>query len=160
MFTWYLVGPVLSKVLKLHLWPTILVVQSMYIKLQICIDFFLYPPPQKKNIYIYRYVEKIFNMTIILATALWPLHFKYRTILTSCCSVWNMNWQWETEWVSKRARVPAFPPGCSCSPTSAPPSLTEPHKWQLQLASVTTTPKIDGQVFLMETVTWSDFHSP
>ena len=94
------------------------------------------------------------------ATAFWPLHPKYRTFLTSCCSVWNMNWQWETEWVSKWARVPASPPGCSCCPTSAPPSLTEPHKWQLQLSSVTSTPKIDGQVFLMETVTWSDFHGP
>ena len=40
-------------------------------------------------------------------TALWPLHSKYRTILTSCCSVWSMNWQWETEWVSKWASVPA-----------------------------------------------------
>ena len=93
-------------------------------------------------------------------TALCPLHSKYRTILTSCCSVWNMNWQWETEWASKWARVSASPPGCSCCPTSAPPSLTEPHKWQLQLSSVTSTPKIDGQAFLMETVTWSDSHGP
>ena len=99
-------------------------------------------------------------MTSDSLTAHWPLHPKYRTILTSCCSVWNMNWQWKTEWVSKWARVPASPPGCSCCPTSAPPSLTEPHKWQLQLSSVTSPPKIDGQVFLMETVTWSDFYGP
>ena len=52
MFTWYLVGPVLSKVLKLHLWPTNLVVQSIYIKLQICIDFFYIPPPPPKKKYI------------------------------------------------------------------------------------------------------------
>ena len=80
-------------------------------------------------------------------TALWPLNPKYRTILTSSCSVWNMNWQWETEWLSKWARIPASPPGCSCCPTSAPPSLTEPHKWQLQLSSVTCTPKIDRKGF-------------
>ena len=51
--------------------------------------------------------------------------------------------QWETEWVIKWARVPASPPGCSCCPTSAPSSPTEPHKRQLQLSSVTITSKID-----------------
>ena len=63
-----------------------------------------------------------------------------------------------SEWVSEPGSL--SPPGCSWCPTSAPPSLTEPHKRQLQLSSVTSTPRIDGQVFLMETVTWSDFHGP
>ena len=29
-----------------------------------------------------------------------------------------------------------------------------------QLSSVTSIPKIDGHVFLMERVTWRDFHGP
>ena len=60
--------------------------------------------------------------------------------------------------------MPQCPPsafsaqGCSSLLASAPPSPKDPHYWQLQLSSVTSTPKIDGQVFLMETVTWKDFH--
>ena len=49
---------------------------------------------------------------------------------------------------------------CSCCPVSAPPSFKEPHWWQLQLSSVSSIPKINGQVFLMETVTWNDCYRP
>ena len=48
---------------------------------------------------------------------------------------------------------------CSSWPASTPPSPKEPHWWKLQLLSVTSTTKFDGQVFLMETITLSDFHS-
>ena len=39
-------------------------------------------------------------------------------------------------------------------------TLTEPHQRKLQLYSATSNPKIDGEVLLMETVTWSNFHGP
>ena len=57
-------------------------------------------------IYILKRLSKLTTLSLadtsqVSITALWPLHPKYRTILTSCCGVWNMNWLWETEWMSK-----------------------------------------------------------
>ena len=65
-----------------------------------------------------------------------------------------------TQWVSEWGTLPASPPVCSCCLASAPSSLTEPHKRQMQLSSVTSIPKFDGLVFLMEKVTWNDFYGP